>query len=499
MSFKEHVWSILNDPDDGRYHWFLWFINTLIVTSFAMLSYEVLAKPGEQVLQVMHTIDSVILTIFAVEYAGRLWTIKGWKPEVMKLSRWETVKFYVVSRVKFVFSLWGLIDLMALLPIFPFLRSLRILRLLRLFRSVRVFRYAKPVQTLYNAFKDNSLLLGVSISFVVGSIMLAALMLFFAEYGNPDSQIDSFGDTIWWAIVTISTVGFGDITPVTPGGKVIGAALMFAGMFVIALFAGVISSTLVGHLLPLQQEQVRMSQISDHVVIAGWNDNVPMLIDQMLEEFGEDMPKTILMANRPRPESLDNQYTFVQGDSTKEKEYEKVRLKYARTVLAVSDDSPGPTKPQARDASTVLTVFTMRSIEKKFAEDRDKKLHICAEILDPENMQHAFVAGADEVIPSSLLGYSIMAHTTSNPGVSTALSNLVLASGQNLYTSRLPVSLLDGQEMPFSRLQDKLREQYGALLLGLVHHDSLRLNPPSDEKVYVNDEIVYLGTRPIDS
>ncbi|MGM0556646.1 MAG: ion transporter [Myxococcota bacterium] len=498
MRLKEHVWSILNDPEDGRYHWFLWFINTLIITSVAMLTYEVLADPGEQILGVMHTVDAVILTIFSVEYVGRLWTIKGWKPEVMELSTWETVKFYVMSRLKFIFSLWGLIDLMALLPIFPFLRSLRILRLLRLFRSVRVFRYAKPIQTLYNAFKANSLLLGVSISFVIGSITLAAVMLFFAEYGDPNSQIDNFGDTLWWAIVTISTVGFGDITPVTPGGKVIGAALMFAGMFVIALFAGVISSTLVGHLLPLQQEQVRMSQTSDHVVIAGWNDNVPMLIDQMREEFGARMPKTIVMANRTRPSSLDSEHTFVQGDSTKEREYDKVRLKYARTVLAVSDDSPGPTKPQARDASTVLTVFTMRSIEKKFEHERSQKLHICAEILDPENMQHAFVAGADEVVPSSLLGYSVMAHTTSNPGVSSPLSNLVMASGQNLYTSRLPVSLLDGQEMPFSRLQDRLREESGALLLGLVHQDKLKLNPPGDEKVYVNDEIVYLASKSID-
>lgn len=497
MTFKQHVWSILNDPEDGRYHWFLRFINTLIVTSFAMLSYEVLADPAEPVARVMHTIDSVILTIFTIEYFGRLWTIRGWKPEVMKLSKLQTVKFYIVSRLRFVFSLWGLIDLMALLPIFPFLRSLRILRLLRLFRSVRVFRYARPIKTLYNAFKGNSLLLGVSTSFVIGSILLAAMMLFFAEYGNPNSQIDSFGDTVWWAIVTISTVGFGDITPVTPGGKVIGAALMFAGMFVIALFAGVISSTLVGHLLPLQQEQVRMSQISDHVVIAGWNDNVPMLIDQMLEEFGESMPTTVVMANRPRPESLDSNYTFIQGDTTKENEYEKVRLKYARTVLAVSDDSPGPMKPQARDATTVLTIFTMRSVEKKFVDERQTKLHICAEILDPENMQHAFVSGADEVIPSSLLGYSIMAHTTINPGVSSALSNLVLASGQNLYTSRLPPSVLDGDDMEFSRLQDLLREKYGALLLGLVHHDELRLNPPGSKKIYVNDEIIYLGSSKI--
>lgn len=495
MTIKEHVWSILNNRDDGRYHWFLWFINALIILSFFLLSYEVIMDPHEDIVRVIHTIDAVILVIFLIEYLGRLWTIRGWKPEVMKLSRWQTVKFYVLSRLKFVFSIWGLIDLMALLPIFPFLRSLRILRLLRLFRSVQIFRYARPLQTLLSAFKTNSLLLGVSVSFVVGAVLLSAMMLFFAEYGNPNSGVDHFGDTIWWAIVTISTVGFGDITPVTPGGKVIGGALMFTGMFVIALFAGVISSTLVGHLLPLQQEQVRMSQVSDHVVIVGWNDNVPMLLQQMREESGDEMPQTIFMANQDRPEALESEYTFVQGDATKEKQLEKVRLKYARTVLVISDDSPGPSKPQARDATTVLTVFTMRSAEEAFDDERNQKLHICAEILDPENTQHAFVSGADEVILSSLLGYSVMAHTINNPGVSSPLSNLVLASGQNLYTGTLPVSMLDGEEMKFVRLQDKLRDEHGALLLGLVHQDALQLNPKGDQKVYVNDEIVYLAEK----
>jgi voltage-gated potassium channel len=498
MSLKHTLWTILNDPKDARYRAFLWFINTLIVLSFGMLVYEVLWLGGQALPTWMLTVDRVILGIFLVEYVARLWVIRDWKPKTIKLRRKDRIRYWVYSRLKFIFSPWGLIDLMALLPIFPFLRSLRILRLLRLFRSVKLFRYARPVQTLVLAVRDNALMFAVAISFVLFTIILSAVMLFFAEFGINE-HIQGLDDTLWWAIVTVSTVGFGDITPATTGGRVIGAGLMFTGMFVIALFAGVISSTLVGHLIPLRLEQVRMSSITDHVVIVGWNEDVPMLLEQMKKEHGEQLPPIILMAPIPRPESLHQEYVFVQGDFTKEEEYDKVRLLFARTIIAVSDLSAGSARPQARDASTVLTVFTIRSLEKKIADKRSIDLHIVAEILDPENIGHATAAGADEVIPSALLSYSIIAHTAGNPGVGGALSDLLLASRQNVYTSDLPVELFGSSELEFREVRERMHEERKVIVVGVVHQGALHMNPPADLKVYLNDDIVYIGPENIEN
>jgi voltage-gated potassium channel len=493
-SLQRDLRRILEDPDDPRYHWFLWTINALILTSFGMLVYEVLWAPGARTIRWLHALDRAILVIFAVEFVARLAVIRGWKPERIELSFWGKVKYFVSSRLRFILSPWGLIDLVALLPIFPFLRSLRILRLLRLFRSARVLR---PVQSVFDALKNNSLLFAVAFGFVVANIVLSATMLFFAEVeANPN--IDTFTDTLWWSIVTISTVGFGDITPQTAGGRIIGAGLMLSGMLFIAMIAGVVSSTLVDQLLPLRNEQVRMSSTTDHVIILGWNDNVPMLLDQIDREYDAESPPVLVVAPRKRPETLDSSIRYVEGDFTKEINLERVRLKYAKTVIAVADDSDRGERSHGRYATTILATFTVRRRERQFDIERTEPLHVCAEILDPENVEHAASAGADEVIPSSLLGYGAIAHTASNPGIGDIVTNLVLATRQNLYTSEIPMHYIQGETLPFDQLQQTLREDYSILLMGYIRGGEFRINPPKEAELRIGDELIYIGDEDLD-
>jgi hypothetical protein len=491
---RHKIWRVLNDPDAPGYTWVLWGINVCILISFGMLVIEVLGEPSPKTIAWFHTIDRGILLIFLVEYIARLAVIRNWEPKSIELTPYRRVKYFIFSRLRFMLSPWGLIDLVALLPIFPFLRSLRILRLLRLFRSAEVLR---PVQGVFNAFRNNSLLFSVAFGFVGTSIVLSATMLFFAEYGeNP--QIDGFADTLWWAIVTISTVGFGDITPQTAGGRVIGASLMIAGMVFIAMLAGVISTTLVGQLLPLRKEQVRMSSTTDHTIILGWNDDVPMLLDQLAEERGKAPSPIIIMAPQPRPESLDTSITYVQGDFTKESELDKVRLMFAKTVIVVSDDSTERRSSQNRDASTVLALFTIRSRERTFEEERRNELHLVAEILDPENIQHAFSSGADEVIPSSLLGYGVIAHSADNPGIGAVVSDLMLATRDNLYTSDIPMKYIEGEEILFSKLQRQIQDEYDALVIGFRRNGDYNLNPARPVKLRISDDLVYLADHSLD-
>ena len=232
-TLRDHVWHILNDSSDPRYTVFLVFINTLIIVSVGLLLYETLLLPklpvaeATRIKELFEGADRIILAVFLVEYVGRLWVIRDWKPQSVHLKPAERVRYFVFSRLRFMLSPWGLIDFLALLPLVPFLRSLRVLRLLRLFRSVSLFHYHSPLKTLMSAIRDNALLFSVAFGVVLVNILLSAVMFFFAEYGQND-QVQTLGDTLWWSIVTISTVGFGDITPSTPGGRVIGAALMIS-------------------------------------------------------------------------------------------------------------------------------------------------------------------------------------------------------------------------------------------------------------------------------
>ena len=497
---RNHVWHILNDPDDVRHTVFVVFINFLIIVSVGILVYETFSTHTNPLSRSrLVFLDRIILSVFLVEYAARLWVIRHWYPTTVHLTPWQRFKYFLRSRLRFILSPWGLIDFLALLPLVPFLRSLRALRLLRLFRSMRISKGYSPILTLMSAFRTNALLFIVAGFVVVFNIVLGAVLFFFAEYGN-NANVNNLGDTLWWAIVTISTVGFGDITPMTPGGRVIGAALMISGMFVIAIFAGVTSSTLVGHLLPLQTEHVRMSALSDHYVIAGWNDNVPMLLRQLEAESPPDMPPhVVVFAPLPRPESLAPRFMFIQGDFTKEAEYDKVRLKFAKSLIVISDTSRQEPTLSARDASVVLTIFTARRLERSFLAERTLPVHICAEILDPENVEHARVAGADEVLATALVGNSLLAHTASNPGVGSILNDLLLATENNIYTTPMPPGLIDGDLQTFQHLQAKIRKSHDVMLLGVIHDGQLRLNPDDDHPVFLGDRIIYIGHKRLDT
>ncbi|MEM1348590.1 MAG: ion transporter [Myxococcota bacterium] len=496
MSFKDSLWHTLNDPADDRYGIFSTFITTLILISVALVFVQLNLDPGSPLYQQLELIDRVILLVFALEFFGRLWVIRNWRPQRVRLSPFEVARYFLMSRLRFILSPWGLIDFLALLPLVPFLRSLRILRLLRLLRSVSLFRYASPARALFGALQRNAVLFSVVFGVLGVSVTISAVMFFFAEYSkNPG--IDDFLDAMWWALVTITTVGYGDLSPVTVGGRLIGSGLMIAGMFVIALFAGVISSTLVDQLLPLQQEQVRMSSLSDHFIVTGWNENVPMLLQQLEQEHSHDVPPVLIFAPIARPPGLDPNYLYIRGDFTLDTEWDKVRLDYARSVVIVADDTDNSARPGTRDATTVLTVFTVRGLERRFTIERREPLHITAEILLPENVRHAKTAGANEVLATALVGNSLLAHTASNPGVSDVMNTLLLTARDNIYTCPIPSELISGQTRLFSEIHETLRRTRRVLVIGIVHRGEVILNPDFERPIFLDDRIIYLADRPV--
>ncbi|MDX1622357.1 MAG: potassium channel family protein [Gemmatimonadota bacterium] len=133
-----------------------------------------------------------------------------------------------------------------------------------------VTRADRAILWIFAAFRDNALLFGFALSLLGVTVLLGGGTLYLVEAG-PNPDVDDLADGFWWAIVTLTTVGFGDISPVTPVGRVVGAALMVAGLFNLALFAGIVGSTLLGAVLSIREEQFRMAGTIDHVVICGWD------------------------------------------------------------------------------------------------------------------------------------------------------------------------------------------------------------------------------------
>lgn len=165
---------------------------------------------------------------FTVEYVLRIWAAP--RP------------------LRFIFSFWGLIDLLAILPFYLGtsldLRSLRVFRLLRLLRTLKLLRYGQTLVKLRRAF---FLIRAEMMLFLVTSSMLLYLVSVGIYYCEREAQPELFGHMggcLWWAIVTLTTVGYGDAYPITAGGRLFTSAVLLMGLGIIAVPSGMVASAL---------------------------------------------------------------------------------------------------------------------------------------------------------------------------------------------------------------------------------------------------------------
>src|SRR6187431_515956 len=182
--------------------------------------------------------DLISVIIFTIEYVLRVWSCTD-DPKY---------KGSIKGRIKYMLTPGALIDLLAFMPTYfhAFLDfDLRILRLLRFFRFFRLFRltaYTRSAQMIFNVFKSRFNELLLSFVMVIFLIIIASCLLFFAEHNAQPDDFSSIPATMWWAVVTLTTTGYGDMTPHTSLGKVLAGTIMLCGVALFALPAGIITA-----------------------------------------------------------------------------------------------------------------------------------------------------------------------------------------------------------------------------------------------------------------
>lgn len=479
-----------HDSSTRIYHWVDRSIWALIVISFVLIGIEV-NLPADQPLPMWLAIaDAIVLWAFVAEYVLRVATF--YPPELRVLSgglRFR-VQWHVIGRVRYVLHPLMLIDLLAILAVVPALRGLRALRLLRLFRGIKLFRYSSPIRGVTRALQENALVYAFNVTFLIGAVIVGGVSLFLVERGsNPD--MNHIADGIWWALVTITTVGFGDITPTTPLGRTIGGGVMVVGMFTVALFAGTIGGTLLRTLMTLREDSFRMVSYTNHIILCGYDDSADLLLDALIDELdGAKHSEIMVFAPGERPPSLRPEFLWVSGDPSKESELDKCRLPFARAAIVIGSRSVPVSQA---DAETILTIFTMRSYLSKAetADRRQRPLHVIAEILDPENRDHARIAGADEVVETTRFGFSLIAHAAVVPGSGNIMSRVAAAGAHSLYIGVNPL------EAPcsYGEVTEAVRKRFGVVVIGVRTAGSggVELNPHDQMTITPADAVVYLA------
>lgn len=203
-------------------------IQFLIVVSLIAFSIETLPDLTAKTRNWLQIIEICCVVIFTIEYLLRI--------------------FVANRKLKFIFSFFGIVDLLAILPFYLSfgvdLRSLRTLRFVRLFRVFKLVRYNRAIRHFTNAIKTAKEEIFLFLFITIILIYLSAVGIYYFENEAQPDHFSSIFSSLWWAIVTLTTVGYGDIYPITVGGRVFTFFILLIGLGIVAIPTGIISSAL---------------------------------------------------------------------------------------------------------------------------------------------------------------------------------------------------------------------------------------------------------------
>ncbi|MGD2247332.1 MAG: ion transporter [Candidatus Methanofastidiosia archaeon] len=256
---KERFYSILETASEGDSisRAFDIFIIALITLNVLAVILETVEGLYTQFTQVFAHFELFSICVFTVEYILRVWAC----------TTNEKYSSPVKGRIHFALQPMALIDLFAILPFYlPVMlpldpRFLRALRLFRLFRLFKMGRYSESLQTLGNVMKSKKE--EMVVTFFVISLMLvfASSTIYYVEHDAQPEAFSSIPAAMWWGVATLTTVGYGDVYPITPLGKFLGAVIALLGIGMFALPAGILAS---GFAEELQKKTRKESLICPH-------------------------------------------------------------------------------------------------------------------------------------------------------------------------------------------------------------------------------------------
>lgn len=243
---KQRVYEVIEVAKEGdkSSKIFDYSILTLIIltaVAIVMESYEDINRIYSLEFRIF---ELVSIVIFTVEYLLRVWTSN------LKYPQMSPAK----ARIRYVFSFMAIIDLLAILPFYlPFLlpfdlRFLRILRITRLLRVMKLNRYSKALRLIGRVLVDKreELISSVTIMFFI--MLMSSTMIYYLEGEVQPDKFPNIIASFWWSVATLTTVGYGDVVPQLGASKVFAAIVSIAGIGLVALPTGIISSGFIAHI-----------------------------------------------------------------------------------------------------------------------------------------------------------------------------------------------------------------------------------------------------------
>ena len=297
---------------------------------------------------------------------------------------------------------------------------------------------------------------GILLTMVLGGMIL--------QWLEP-GEISKDDNPYWWAIVTMTTVGYGDFSPATPAGRFFAVIIMFIGISLVSLLTASISSIFVAQKIR-EGKGLEQLNLNNHLILCGWNPNGGRILDS-IQHLSNGEKKELVLINEMNEEDvtqLKNRYqqlniNFVSGDFTQEEILNKANIFEANTVIVIPNTTGS--EVATYDEKTIFATLTIKSM--------DPNIRVVAYLLDRENLTHIKRANADEVVVGDDFSAHILASHVVDPGIP-QIANQLIESNSNSRFKRINIpSEFIGKS--YSELFDYFRKLDGSLLIGVFAED----------------------------
>ncbi len=455
----------------------------LILISIFILIKDVKQEASDRLLFINNV---VISFVFLIEYTLRLWVSSSVTDIIIKQNEYDTMlsrKFSLYTafieiikiKLKYILSFKAIIDLLAILPFF---HQLRLLRIFIVFRVFKLFRYAKSIQVFVSVLQSKKfefITLGI---FAIIVTFISSVLIYAMEATHPDSMIKTFFEAFYWSLVTISTVGYGDISPITQEGRTVALFVIVAGIAVFSFTTSLIVTAFTQKLDEIKDMKVEedISKMKEFYLVCGYES----IAKDVVKKLSINSNVIILDEDENRVKTAKSDgFNALNYDPGNVDSYKKLHINIQTQVKAVLC-------LRECDVENVYSTLTIRSF--------NKDIFILSILMDEINRSKLIFAGVDELLYAKELVGMIAKELVGKRVAFEAIHEL-----------RTNINGIDMQEIivnkrileNFNLISDFDNKKFRLILLGIYKQSEKKFvfNPQDNIKLEEGDYLIVIGNE----
>jgi len=479
---KKFTYNILENHSSTYKKIFDFFMIFLVLSTIAILIYEV----NHIKLPLLDSYETFAIMIFIIEWLGRLWVSSDIHRTILNdyehaqvldkafdLNR--SIKSIIKTKADFIFSPMSIIDLLAILPYY---RPLRILRIFLLFRLFKILRYTNSLKQFTIVFKERKFELYTLAILYVMVVFFGATIMFIYEGSGANDKIHGFFDAVYWSIITISTVGYGDVTPVTVEGKLVTLVLIISGFLVIAFGTSIITTGLAERMENIKEERVEAeaAKMDNFTIICGFGVMGRVLAGELNKINNKFIIIDINEENIKKAKSRG--FLAIRGDATNMHLLEEIGINTgAVNIIALTNDD-------AVNLSIILSAKTL-----------NPNINIIARANATASIAKFEIAGVTKVMSANEISSYVAAEYIGQPVAFEAIDDILLNDEAGACVDEIEV--LDNSKNIGKKVKDIDISKYNLSLIGIIDSNDRKnfiFNPlNSDYEIKQKDIFIVIG------